>query len=156
MDTGGKPLGELLLGSALVILGLLLLAGTLSISVAPTYSRVGPRVFPFAVAAGLIVLGALYAWESWKGAETPLDGQPVRLSPVAIFTIGILADALLLPVIGFILASSLLFLTVTVGFGSRRYLRDAAVGLALSSAAYVLFVYGLGLRLPAGLFTGWA
>ena len=57
MNTGGKPLGELFLGFALVLLGILILAGTLSITVAPAYSRVGPRAFPFAVAAGMIVLG---------------------------------------------------------------------------------------------------
>jgi hypothetical protein len=37
MNAGGKPLGELFLGFALVLLGILILAGTLSITVAPAY-----------------------------------------------------------------------------------------------------------------------
>jgi hypothetical protein len=45
---------------------------------------------------------------------------------------------------------------VAVGFGSRRYLRDGLVGLALSAVAYATFMYGLGLKLPAGPFAGWS
>jgi putative tricarboxylic transport membrane protein len=156
MGTGGKPLGELFLGFALVLLGILILAGTLSITVAPAYSRVGPRVFPFAVAAGTIVLGLLYAFESWKGAQTPAGDHAVKPWPIALISTGIIADALLMPKLGFILSSSILFLLVAAGFGSRRYLRDGLIGLALSAVAYVIFVHGLGLRLPAGPFAGWS
>ena len=156
MNTGGKPLGELFLGFALVLLGILILAGTLSITVAPAYSRVGPRVFPFVVAAGMIVLGILYALESWKGAQTPAEDHPVNLWPIVLISGGIIVDALLMPSLGFILSSTILFVLVAVGFGSRRYLRDGLVGLALSAVAYVTFMYGLGLRLPAGPFAGWS
>jgi putative tricarboxylic transport membrane protein len=156
MRTGGKPLGELLLAFALVLLGLMVVAGTLSITVAPAYSRVGPRVFPFAVAAGLIALGLLYALESWKGAQRPAENHIVNVWPVALISFGIVADALLLPRIGFILSSSIVFLLVAAGFGSRHYVRDGLIGLGLSTAAYVTFVHGLGLRLPAGPFAGWS
>ena len=156
MNTGGRPLGELFLGFALVLLGTLILTGTLSITVAPAYSRVGPRVFPFVVAAGMIVLGILYAIESWKGAQTPAEDHPVNLWPIVLISGGIIVDALLMPSLGFILSSTILFVLVAVGFGSRRYLRDGLVGLALSAVAYVTFMYGLGLRLPAGPFAGWS
>ena len=156
MNTGGRPLGELFLGFALVLLGTLVLAGTLSITVAPAYSRVGPRVFPFVVAAGMIVLGILYAIESWKGAQIPAADHAVSLWPIMLISGGIILDALLMPSLGFILSSTILFVLVAVGFGSRRYLRDGLVGLALSAVAYVTFVYGLGLKLPAGSFAGWS
>lgn len=156
MNTGGRPLGELFLGFALVLLGTLILAGTLSITVAPAYSRVGPRVFPFVVAAGMIVLGILYAIESWKGTQTPAADHAVNLWPIMLISGGIILDALLMPSLGFILSSTILFVLVAIGFGSRRYLRDGLVGLALSAVAYVTFVYGLGLKLPAGSFAGWS
>ena len=156
MNTGGRPLGELFLGFALVLLGTLILTGTLSITVAPAYSRVGPRVFPFVVAAGMIVLGILYAIESWKGAQTPAVDHAVSLWPIMLIGGGIILDALLMPSLGFILSSTILFVLVAIGFGSRRYLRDGLVGLALSAVAYVTFVYGLGLKLPAGSFAGWS
>jgi putative tricarboxylic transport membrane protein len=156
MNTGGKPLGELFLGFALVLLGLLILTGTLSITVAPAYSRVGPRVFPFIVAAGMIVLGILYALESWKGAQKPVEDHAVNSWPILLISGGIIIDALLMPSLGFILSSTVLFVLVAVGFGSRRYLRDGLVGLALSAVAYATFMYGLGLKLPAGPFAGWS
>jgi putative tricarboxylic transport membrane protein len=139
-----------------VVLGALLLLGTTAIAVAPSYSRVGPRVFPFAIAGGLMLLGLLYTIESWKGAQTPLDEHDVSIWPIAMISAGIVADALLLERLGFILSSTILFMVVAVAFGSRRYLRDAATGLALASLAYVTFVYGLGLRLPAGILAGWS
>jgi putative tricarboxylic transport membrane protein len=57
--------------------------------------------------------------------------------------------------LGFVLSSALLFVLVAIGFGSRHYLRDLLLGLALAATAYVTFVHGLGLQLPPGLFAGW-
>jgi putative tricarboxylic transport membrane protein len=63
---------------------------------------------------------------------------------------GILAEALLLERIGFVLAAGLLFALTARGFGSTAPLRDAAIGLALALIAHLGFTYGLGLTLPAG------
>lgn len=156
MSGGGRATGEILLGIALVIAGVLLLVGTTWIAVAPTYSRVGPRVFPFAVAGGLIAVGLLYTFESWKGTQTPTDEHRASPWPVALISAGIIADALLLERLGFILSSTILFLLVAAGFGSRRHLRNISVGLALATIAYVTFVYGLRLNLPAGILAGWS
>jgi putative tricarboxylic transport membrane protein len=151
MTGGGRATGEILLGAALILAGILLFYGTLLIHVAPTYSRVGPRVFPFAVAAGLGILGALYLFHSLRGKQTPSEEHTSHSSPVLIISFALIADALLLERLGFILSSALLFVLVAVGFGSRSYLRDALLGLALATVAYVTFVLGLGLQLPAGL-----
>jgi putative tricarboxylic transport membrane protein len=156
MGGGGRATGEILFGIALVVAGALLLLGTTAIAVAPSYSRVGPRVFPFAIAGGLMIVGLLYTIESWKAAQTPVDEHDVSIWPIAMISAGIVADALLLERLGFILSSTILFMLVAAAFGSRRYLRDAVTGLALASLAYVTFVYGLGLRLPAGILAGWS
>jgi putative tricarboxylic transport membrane protein len=153
---GGRATGEIVLGIALAIAGVLLLIGTTSITVAPVYSRIGPRVFPFLVAGGLIAVGLLYAFESWKGRQTPTDEHKVTFWPIAVISGGIVADALLLERLGFVLSSTILFILVAAGFGSRRHLRNAVVALALASLAYITFVYGLGLRLPAGILAGWS
>jgi putative tricarboxylic transport membrane protein len=55
---------------------------------------------------------------------------------------------------GFIPSAAFLFLCVAIGFGSRRYLRDVIIGILLAVAAYVGFVHGLGLPLPAGAIGG--
>ena len=152
---GGRATGEIILGIALAVAGVLLLIGTTSITVAPVYSRVGPRVFPFLVAGGLIVVGLLNVLESWKGKQTPPDEHKATPWPIALISAAILADALLLERLGFVVSSTMLFALVAAGFGSRRHLRNLLVGLALASLAYVTFVYGLGLNLPGGILTGW-
>lgn len=67
---------------------------------------------------------------------------------------GFLAFALLLNLLGWILAAALLFWCVAHGIGSRRYLFDASLGLVLSSFIYLAFDVGLGLSLPSGLLGG--
>jgi putative tricarboxylic transport membrane protein len=53
-----------------------------------------------------------------------------------------------------VIASAVLFCCVAYGFGSRRYLRDAAIALLLAIIVYVGFTRGLNLPLPAGLLQG--
>jgi putative tricarboxylic transport membrane protein len=52
--------------------------------------------------------------------------------------------------LGFIAASAVLFTCVSAAFGSRRFVLDAAIGIAFAAAIYSIFVHGLGLHLPAG------
>jgi putative tricarboxylic transport membrane protein len=61
-----------------------------------------------------------------------------------------LADIILLEPAGFVVASTVLFWCAARGFGSRRWVRDVAVGLAFSAFAYVFFTRALSLSLPAG------
>ncbi len=56
---------------------------------------------------------------------------------------------------GFVVASTILFSSVAVAFGSRRRARDAAIGLIVSGAVFVVFTRGLGLHLPEGVLGAW-
>ena len=156
MFGGGRATGEVLLGIALIVAGLLFFWGTSEIHVAPSYSKVGPRVFPFAISFGLVLLGVLYLLESWRGVQTPPDEHTASNWPLFIIGAAIVLDALLFEWLGFILSSTLLFLLVAIGFGSRTYLRDVVLGFALAVVAYVTFVHGLGLSLPAGILASWS
>src|SRR5688500_1649484 len=100
MFGGGRATGAILLGAALVVAGLLFFWGTSEIHVAPSYSKVGPRVFPFAVAGGLVLLGILYLLESWRGIQTPTDEHTISIWPVAVISAGIVLDALLFEWLG--------------------------------------------------------
>jgi putative tricarboxylic transport membrane protein len=55
---------------------------------------------------------------------------------------------------GFIPTETILFVCVAAAFGSRRHLRDALIGLILAIIAYIGFVHGLRLPLPAGILAG--
>jgi len=151
-----KP--ELILAAAVVALGVFLLLGVTRIGFGAGYDRIGPRFFPYAVAAGLIVLGGWLAVGAWLAA-----GRPKNLSdgsaPVAALnwvSLGYLCLALLLNLAlleraGFVVACSAQFWLVARAFHSQRPLRDAIVAVLLSTAVYFAFSQLLGLSLPAGI-----
>ena len=51
---------------------------------------------------------------------------------------------------GFVIAGTVLFACVARGFGSRRLVRDLAIGWSLGSAIFLFFVKLLNVNLPAG------
>lgn len=84
-----------------------------------------------------------------------LDPKNAPLGLDSLFAaLGAPVSAAVAAISGFIPTAAFLFLCIAIGFGSRRYLRDAIIGILLAAAAYVGFVHGLGLPLPAGAIGG--
>lgn len=148
---------RLALAAGLVGLGLFFAIEAASIRVLPSYARVGPRAFPYLVAAGLLLIGAALAWRAWRGldpdADPAGDEPPDRLG-MALVVGGLVLQSLLISHIGFVIAATVTFMLTAAGFGSRHVLRDAAIGAALAVVSYVGFTRGLGLTLPAGFLEG--
>lgn len=139
-------------GVAVAVLALAAFVGyeTFSITVSPGYARVGPRVVPFAVAGLLTVLGIALLLAALTG-RWRVDAEPGRrLLPPAIILASLVAYILLLKSVGFILASTLLFVGVAKAFASTRLVRDMAIGFTLSVAVFLLFTGLLQLPLPVG------
>lgn len=155
----GIHTGEALLSLALVALGGFVLYETRGIAESQGYAQVGPRLFPYIIGAGMALCGLVLGWHALSGGwrNVPLDQEghdaPDRVA-FATISAGIVLHMAVIGTAGFILASTLLFVLVARGFGSRRLVRDALMGLALSAAAYFVFTLGLGLKLPAGPFGG--
>jgi putative tricarboxylic transport membrane protein len=151
--------GELLTSIAFVALGIFVVLGTQNISGAAGYSHVGPRVFPYLVGSGLLILGGVLTWQAVSGGwrNMPQDQEQHATPDWPAFAI--LSAAVILHIVsigwaGFILASTFLFTLIARGFGSRRLWRDIITGALLSTAAFYLFTEGLGLKLPNGLLGG--
>ncbi len=107
---------------------------------------IAEMAFPAMVGIGLLALGAsLFLTRGRSEAPAPGKGRALGL-----VSLGAVADVLLLEPAGFIAASSVLFWCAARGFGSRRWARDAILGLAFSTGAYFLFTRALSLSLPAG------
>jgi putative tricarboxylic transport membrane protein len=81
-------------------------------------------------------------------------GGTIDWMPLAAIGIGLIQQILLFEFLGFVPTAAILFFCVAFGFGSRRYLRDIFIAIALSVVAYVGFVHALGLHLPAGILGG--
>jgi hypothetical protein len=151
-------LPELLIG-----LGMLAAAGTVlwqtfAIPVSPLYSKVGPTVFPYITAAGMLVLAVLLVvaavrggWQPEEEKETPTDWKSM------IFVVaGLLANLFLIQPLGFTAASVIMFVLVCYGFGSRHTVRDFITGLVLSLAAYFGFAKALGVNIGGGFVENFA
>jgi putative tricarboxylic transport membrane protein len=164
---------EIILGLGIAALGAFILHQTGSIKVAPVYAKVGPTVIPILIGTILALLGLALAWQGWRprpaarldppavmdAPGSKLDapgtggGKPDWI-PLAAIAVGLIQQILLFELLGFAPTAAILFFCVAVGFGSRRYLRDALIAVALALVAYVGFVHVLGLRLPAGILDG--
>ena len=113
-----------------------------------TAAQTGEWLFPVSVLAGAaLVLTALVV----RRDATPAAPR-ANSAPVARVAIGLASFVGLLNLAGFVAAGTVLFACTASAFGSRRWLRDALVGITLCATVYITFTYGLGVALPPGLF----
>ena len=143
-------IGEALLGGSVLALGLFILVETMRLKVAPVHAVIGPTVFPYIVAAGLIVVGALVLYQGLFGHIAHEGGFKLDFGAVAFVAGGLLLQLLIIEWAGWIPAALVLFVAVARGFDSRRLLLDAVIGLVLAAATFFVFNWGLGLTLPVG------
>ena len=144
---------ELLIGAGALLFAVLVFAQTRAIPVSPLYSKVGPTVFPYLMVAGLGVLAVLLLVQGVRGGWQDPDEAAVAPDWRAFGFVGagLLANVSLIGTLGFTAASTLMFVLVAYGFGSRRPLRDGGIGLALALAAYFGFAKALGVNIGAGV-----
>jgi putative tricarboxylic transport membrane protein len=155
-------LGELLLALGVVAFGVLIVWQTTLIRLTPAYATVGPRVIPFIVGGGLIVLGVLLAIAALTGRTTAGSAASEDADPtlptdwrtVALLALALVAYLVLIEPAGFIVASAVLFAGAAFAMGSRHYARDIVIGIVLATVLYLGFSRGLGLRLPPGILQG--
>jgi putative tricarboxylic transport membrane protein len=111
-------------------------------------ARAGEWLFPVLVLGGsAFVLTVLFV----RRSASTIDRR-AKSAPVVRVALGLVSFVALLNLAGFVVAGTLLFACTASAFGSRRWLRDALLGITLCATVYVTFTYGLGVSLPAGLF----
>ena len=120
----------MLVSLGLIALGPFVVYETGGIAETQGYAQIGPRLFPYVIGAGLTLCGAVLAWHALSGGwrHVPLDqeGHDAPDWPAfAIISAGIVLHMAIIGWAGFIIASTLLFVLIARGFGSRRPARDA-------------------------------
>ena len=144
-------LGEAVLAVFVLGLGLFVAVETAMLRTGPGYAAIGPTLFPWLVAAGLLLVGAALLYEARAGAVAHPAGFELDLPPALMVTAGLVLQMLLMRLAGFVIASTVLFVAVCHAFGSRRLVLNIAVGFVLCLATYIAFKWGLGLTMPAGV-----
>ena len=145
--------GQVLVAAGVLALGLAFAVGTWLLPDAPSYARVGTRLFPGLISSGLVIVGALLLREALTGGFGAFPEQqrdPFDWRAFAWISGGVVLHMLLIAGLGFIFCSTFLFVAVARGFGSVKPLRDIGLGLAISIVVYVLFTQALTLSLPWG------
>jgi putative tricarboxylic transport membrane protein len=112
------------------------------------YSGVGPADVPRLIALGLLLLGLWTAVDAFRRPAPPR--APQEILPVAWIIGGLGAQLLLLSLVGFSIATGLLFACTARGFGYRRLRIALPVGILACLAVYGLFDRLLQLNLPTG------
>ena len=151
MTTGwGLRIGEAVLGGVVLGLGLFIAIETSMMEVAASNAAIGPRLFPFLIAFGLLAVGVAVLWQAFFGHIAHERGFELDWRAVALVSGGLILQMFLVESLGWIIATTLLFVAATLAFRERRVLISIAIGLALTCLTYWVFNYGLGLSLPIG------
>lgn len=142
---------------AILALGSVILYDALSISEEGGF---GPRqsgFFPLVVAAGVLIFGAAFLLRTTLWVDRGMTEQVAKVQAemhwpaVALVAAILIVYVFLLDVLGYIVGTTLFFVAVTRVVGSRRIVRNVAIGLVLSAAIYLCFTEALDVRLPAGI-----
>jgi len=157
VDRRGVSGVDLAVGLAVTAIGLLVFFQTRAIPVSPIYAQVGPTVMPYAVAAGLLALGIALSVDALRGGwshESEEEALPIDWRALFWLGLGLLLNVVLIDALGFVVASTLMFVCIARAFGSTALIRDAGIAVAVSLAAYLGFDKLLGINIGAGILEG--
>ena len=110
--------------------------------------RVGPTVFPYIVATGMVLLAIGTVVSAMRGSFPERSKDDYS----AIFWIvgGLVGQILLLSTAGFSIATGVLFAFTAKAFGRGPLWQTIPIGVVFSFVVWFIFAMGLQLSLPAG------
>lgn len=122
---------------------------------------IGPRLFPYVIGTGMVVLAVLLAIATARG-DVPQaeEGEDVDLTTPASWVtvaqlVGIMVlNLLLVNVLGWAITGALLFAGAARVLGSQRLVIDLLAGAVLSVGSWYFFYSGLGVPLSPGVLDG--
>jgi putative tricarboxylic transport membrane protein len=158
---------QTLVSAGVVLLGVAMAAGALSIPSDAGYAGVGPNFLPWLVSIALMLCGAAMLREARTGGFRQLDDGDDQRPYWAGFvwmSAGLLANAALITTIGFILSCGLSFVLAARGLrlaagqkdlGAVSWGSDVITGLLIAAPVYWMFTKFLAINLPGLTQSGW-
>jgi putative tricarboxylic transport membrane protein len=154
MSSGEPILSRRPDGAALVIAAVLaaiaavIIWQTSQMRVPPVQAKVGPTVFPYVIAGGLLLLAVGTLVEALRGKFPARDRD--NYVPILWIVGGLVAQLLLLTTAGFAIATGVLFAFTAKAFGRGPLWQTIPIGIVFSFVVWFIFAKGLQLSLPAG------
>jgi putative tricarboxylic transport membrane protein len=146
--TRGRPWAALIIAGGLAAMAAVLLWDASGITRDGGYAGVGPADVPRLVAFGLLALSVATVVAGLRG-DIPAP-PPQRAAPVLWILLGLGLQLVLLNLVGFVIASALLFACTARAYGNRNMALGLGAGVLLAMAAYGVFDRLLSLNLPGG------
>ena len=149
--------GPRLAGMVLLAASVAILFAVFAIPGRGGYSSSGPRFVPLIVAIGLILLTAAFLARTWVRPDMELaersaeEDAATHWATPALLLVAMVAYALLMEPVGYILSTAAFFVPVARLLGSRSLVRDVVIGLVAGVGLFTAFTQYLGVSLPAGL-----
>lgn len=171
-DTSGEANSALwsqtAVGAGVLLTGLALGFGAISISSDAGYGGVGPNFLPWLVSVALTACGALILWEARTGGfremEPPSGAARAYWPGLVWISAGLLLNAALITTAGFILSCTLCYLLAVQGLrrasgqpsnAPRTWAMDIVTGALISAPVFWMFTQFLAINLPGLTRTGW-
>ena len=160
---------QTLVGAGVLLTGLALAFGAISISSVAGYGGVGPNFLPWLVSIVLTVCGAWIIWEARSGGfrelETPSGAAQANWPGFVWVSAGLLLNAALITSIGFIFSCTLCYVLAVQGLrrasgqpvasAARTWFMDIVTGALISAPVFWTFTQFLAINLPGLTSTGW-
>ena len=164
-----NPWPQTLIGAGVLLIGLALAAGAVSIPGDAGYGGVGPNFLPWVVSAVLTVCGAWIVWEARTGGfrqmEESAAGDAAYWPAFIWVSAGLLANAALITTLGFILSCTLCYVLAVQGLrraagqpganSPKTWAVDTLTGVVISAPVFWMFTQFLAISLPGLTETGW-
>ena len=142
-----------------VIIGLAYLAGTFKIAMYDTGDSVGPRSFPFLIAAIVLICGVALIFHDLRAKERKpfswgfVAHRVVWLRIAATIIFGILFG-LVLDTLGYLIAMFLFMVIITEMINVGRHKQNLIISSLFALISFLSFAVVLKLSLPRGLLGG--
>lgn len=139
---------------------MIIIFDTANITESNTVGFVGPKVFAFIVGGLMFFLSGIQivaVLRGQRGTPESVEGGEVaneaKWKPFGLVLAGLVQYAVLLEIVGFPIAGTILFFLVAKALGAAKFLKTIVISLLTTLAVFFTFTQGLQLNLPSGLET---
>ena len=139
----------LVIAAILAGLAVIIFWQTSQMRLPPLQQRVGPTVFPYMIASGLVLLSIGTVVSALRGSFPARSQDDYR--PIFWILGGLVGQILLISTAGFSIGTGVLFAFTAKAFGRGPLWQTIPIGTVFAFVVWFIFAKGLQLSLPAGI-----